>query len=134
MLFIPPKSIEMFRYNKGGLWSGSLCKKEFLIQHKSKDILPEYLSFIRGVVDSEDLPLEYIKRDSSGEYSISRKFLRRSLHKYYHILPGWQRMNLISINPSGKSMEDSFKMGYTDFTNQDKFMQLLRFQFFSQRK
>jgi molecular chaperone HtpG len=71
MLFIPPKSIEMFRYNRED-YGLDLYVRKILIQHKSKDILPEYLSFIRGVVDSEDLPLN-ISRETLQENIIFTK-------------------------------------------------------------
>jgi TNF receptor-associated protein 1 len=35
----------------------SLYSRKVLIQAKSKHLLPEWARFVRGVVDSEDIPL-----------------------------------------------------------------------------
>jgi molecular chaperone HtpG len=56
LLYIPGNTEQnMFSPRKeAGL---KLYARKVLIQDYSKDLLPEYLSFVQGVVDSEDLPL-----------------------------------------------------------------------------
>ncbi|PJF38976.1 MAG: molecular chaperone HtpG, partial [Phototrophicales bacterium] len=62
MLFIPSTAQpNMFSPRKEpGL---KLYARKVLIQEYNKDLLPEYLQFIQGVVDSEDLPLS-VSRES----------------------------------------------------------------------
>lgn len=62
MLFIPSTAQQnMFSPRKEpGL---KLYARKVLIQEYNKDLLPEYLQFIQGVVDSEDLPLS-VSRES----------------------------------------------------------------------
>jgi molecular chaperone HtpG len=62
VLFVPSSSQpNMFSTRKEqGL---KLYARKVLIQDYSKDLLPEYLQFIQGVVDSEDLPLS-VNRES----------------------------------------------------------------------
>lgn len=56
ILFIPPKRDKglFSSHNEYGL---RLYSRKILIQQHNKDLLPEYLRFVEGVVDSEDLPL-----------------------------------------------------------------------------
>ena len=62
LLFIPASPERgLFSLRKeNGL---KLYSRKVLIQEYSKDLLPEYLQFVQGVVDSEDLPLN-VSRES----------------------------------------------------------------------
>ena len=37
-----------------------------LIMNKCSDLLPDYFSFVKGMVDSEDLSLKYFKRNAAA--------------------------------------------------------------------
>jgi molecular chaperone HtpG len=62
LLFIPrdPQNLVFSPRKEPGL---KLYARKVLIQEFCKDLLPEYLGFIEGVVDSEDLPLN-VSRES----------------------------------------------------------------------
>jgi molecular chaperone HtpG len=49
-----------------------LYSRKILIQEQSKDLLPEYLRFVEGVVDSEDLPLN-ISRETVQSNRVMRQ-------------------------------------------------------------
>ena len=50
----------------------SLYCKKVLIDPKPKKLLPEWMRFVRGVIDSEDLPLN-ISRESMQDSALVRK-------------------------------------------------------------
>ena len=71
LLFIPKKQTDMFVYQRED-YGLDLYVRRVLIQHRNKDLIPEYLGFIKGVVDSEDLPLN-ISRETLQENVVFSK-------------------------------------------------------------
>lgn len=71
VLFAPAKSERgMFAVRKeDGL---KLYARKILIQDYCKDLLPEYLGFIQGVVDSEDLPLNVSRENVQANTVMTR--------------------------------------------------------------
>lgn len=55
----------------------SIYSRKVLIEHKSRDILPDWLRFIKGAVDSEDLPLS-ISREKPQDTALIKR-LRKTL-------------------------------------------------------
>jgi len=125
MLFIPKKAVEMFRMTRED-YGLDLYVRKVLIQHKSKDILPEYLSFVRGVVDSEDLPLN-ISRETLQENIIFTKISNAVTSQVLSYLLKIAKDEPDKYKTFWNEHGRFFKMGYMDFSNQDKFLQLLRF-------
>ena len=82
MLFIPGKAERgIFALRKDdGL---KLYSRNILIDEYNKDLLPEYLRFVQGVVDSEDLPLNVSREavQSSGLMPKLKKVLTNQLIK-----------------------------------------------------
>jgi molecular chaperone HtpG len=125
ILFIPKKSNEWFKYNRDD-YGLDLYVRRVLIQHKNKDLLPEYLSFVVGVVDSEDLPLN-ISRETLQENIIFNKI---SSSVTSQVLSHLQKVAKEKPDHYAKFWKEHgqiFKLGYMDFTNADKYQSLLRF-------
>jgi molecular chaperone HtpG len=59
-----------------------LYSRKILIQQRNKELLPEYLRFVEGVVDSEDLPLN-VSREMVQSNPVLRQ-LRRALTNRLH--------------------------------------------------
>jgi molecular chaperone HtpG len=125
LLFIPPKSNEWFKYNRED-YGLDLYVRRVLIQHKNKDLLPEYLSFIVGVVDSEDLPLN-ISRETLQENIIFSKISSSVTSQVLSHLQKIAKNNPEQYAKFWKEHGQIFKLGYMDFTNADKYKNLLRF-------
>ena len=125
LLFIPKKNNEWYRYNRDD-YGLDLYVKRVLIQHKNKDLLPEYLGFVVGVVDSEDLPLN-ISRETLQENVIFSKIASNVTSQVLSHLQKVAKDNPDQYSKFWKEHGQIFKLGYMDFTNHEKFMSLLRF-------
>jgi molecular chaperone HtpG len=125
LLFIPQKANEFFWMDREN-YGLDLYVKRVLIQHKNKELLPEYLSFVKGVVDSEDLPLN-ISRETLQENVVFTKIASSVTNQVLSHLKEKAEKNpeeyLKFWNEHGKI----FKLGYSDFPNQEKYMELIRF-------
>jgi molecular chaperone HtpG len=71
LLFVPPRNFETMGLGKSESEVNLHCKK-VLVQPKAKGLFPEWLRFLRGVVDSEDLPLN-ISRESMQDSTLMAK-------------------------------------------------------------
>jgi len=98
MLFIPSKAPYNYytkEYEKGlQLYSNGV-----LIMDKCSDLLPDYFSFVRGLVDSQDLSL-----------NISREMLQHD-----------RQLKIISTNLEKKIKSELLSMQKNDRENYDKF-------------
>ena len=80
LLFVPSENQEKF--GMGQMKAGvSLYCRKVLIDPEPQGLLPEWLRFLRGVVDSEDLPLN-ISRESMQDSALVQK-LNRLLTKRF---------------------------------------------------
>jgi len=125
LLFIPKKSSEYFWIDREN-YGLDLYVRRVLIQHKNKDLLPEYLSFVKGVVDSEDLPLN-ISRETLQENIIFNKIASSVTTTVLTYLIEKAKNDREGYNKFWKEHGKVFKLGYTDFSNKDKYIELLRF-------
>jgi len=71
VFYIPPINFEKFGMGKTE-HGVHLYSRRVLIQAKAKDLLPEYLRWVVGVVDSEDLPLSISRENMQDQRLLSK--------------------------------------------------------------
>lgn len=80
LLFVPEENFEVFGFGKVDPGVNLYCQRILIDQH-SKNILPEWLRFLKGVVDSDDLPLN-ISRQALQDNALVAK-LRKVITKRF---------------------------------------------------
>jgi molecular chaperone HtpG len=80
LLFVPKENFEILGFGRVDPGVNLYCQRILIDQH-SENILPEWLRFLKGVVDSEDLPLN-ISRQSLQDNALVGK-LRRVITKRF---------------------------------------------------
>tara|TARA_A100001015_G_C15041750_1_gene740157 strand:+ start:531 stop:2747 length:2217 start_codon:yes stop_codon:yes gene_type:complete len=124
ILYIPSQPAHtMFEQNKKNC-DIKLYVRRVFITDDYKELIPDYLSFITGIVDSNDLPLN-ISREMLQENKIMRiikKNLVKKCIEMMHDIPE-DKYDSFYANYS-----KNIKLGvYEDETNREKLMKLLRF-------
>ena len=71
LLFVPGENMERFGMGPQPAGVALYCRK-VLIDQNPEGLLPEWLRFVKGVIDSEDLPLN-ISRESMQDTALVRK-------------------------------------------------------------
>ncbi|XP_025962236.2 heat shock protein 75 kDa, mitochondrial isoform X3 [Dromaius novaehollandiae] len=85
IFYVPDQKPSMFDISREMGSSVALYSRKILIQTKAADILPKWLRFLRGVVDSEDIPLN-LSRELLQESALIRKLrdvLQKRLIKFF---------------------------------------------------
>jgi len=126
LLFIPQKDTTPFESYLNNEYGLDLYINRVLIQRKNKELIPQYLGFIQGVVDTEDLPLN-LSRETIQESALIRKINGTICKQVLKELEKMAQSDPESYRTFWKEHGRVFKLGYTDFTNQETFSKLLRF-------
>ncbi len=125
LIFIPKKNFDLFGFGRED-YGLDLYVRRVLIQHQNKDLLPEYLRFVKGVVESEDLPLN-ISRETLQENIIFTKISNTVTSQVLSYLAKKAKDKPEEYNEFWNEHGKYLKLGYADFTNIDKIKDLLRF-------
>jgi TNF receptor-associated protein 1 len=127
LLFVPKRNMEkmgMFRNeNKVALH----CRK-VLIDAEPKSLFPEWLRFLRGVVDSSDIPLN-VSRETMQDSELLRKLGQVLTKRFIKFLNEQAKKAEATYLEFWQEFGALIKEGVaTDFTYKDDLAKLLRFQ------
>lgn len=126
LLFIPRTNRDLFTSLSREYHGLDLYAHRVLIQKGNKDLIPEYLGFVRGVVDSEDLPLN-ISRETLQENLVLNRISTVITRQILTQMQKVAKEDPAKYEQLWNSHCRAFKFGYTDFANRDRYAELLRF-------
>ncbi len=105
-----------------------LYSSKVFIQDDAKDLLPEYLRFVKGVVDTEDLPLN-VSREVTQSSPVMAKIRGVLTTKILNLLEEWADKDKEKFEEFYRNFGPLFKTGLnSDYTNKQKITELIRFE------
>ncbi|MTI82927.1 MAG: molecular chaperone HtpG [Firmicutes bacterium] len=127
LLFVPKNNFEQHGFGRMEPGVNVYCRK-VLIQEKFEGILPEWLRFLRGVVDSEELPLN-VSRENMQDSALLSKLRRVISGRVLSFLNEKARKEPESYRDFWDKFAMFIKEGAaSDFSHRDKLVKLLRFE------
>jgi molecular chaperone HtpG len=128
LLFFPKqKPFDLFDRDRRGL---SLYVRRVFVMDDCKDLLPDYLRFVRGIVDSDDLPLN-VSREILQQQDTVAKLRKHLVKRILDHLLKIASSNDEKDKAAWMSIEESFgsilREGLVvDHENRDRLMRLMR--------
>jgi molecular chaperone HtpG len=126
LLYIPGRAPLPFEV--GPTWGGlQLYAKRVLIMERCETLLPPYLRFVRGVVDSADLPLNVSREMLQHDRHIAamRRFLTRKVVESLGAMAPKEPERYLKVwDPFGRFLKEGVA---TDTEHREALVRLLRF-------
>jgi molecular chaperone HtpG len=127
LLYVPSHNIEALGMSRVEPEVSLYCRK-VLIQSHAKGLFPEWLRFLRGAVDSEDLPLN-ISRETMQDSSLMQKLNRVLTGRFIKFLEEQSGKDAAQYEKFFNEFGRFIKEGIvSDFTHREALGKLLRFE------
>jgi molecular chaperone HtpG len=127
LLFVPQDNTEKLGLARSEPAVALYCRR-VLIDPKPKDLLPEWLRFLKGVVDSEDLPLN-ISRETMQDRALVEKLSKVITKRFLKFLEEEAKTHAEAYAEFYREFGTFLKEGAAlDFTHKEQLTKLLRFE------
>ncbi len=127
LLYIPGTAPQAY-YRDEDEKTLALYSNKVMIMESCKDLVPDYLRFLRGVVDTEDLPLN-VSREVTQNSPVMTKIREVITGRILGLLEEWSDKDDERFMKFYKQFSPRFKTGVnSDFANKDRVIDLLRFE------
>lgn len=125
LLYIPATAQDFFGADRD-FWGLDLYARRVLIQHRNKELIPDWLAFLKGVVDTEDLPLN-ISRETLQENRVLMKISQTITKQMLNHLEKMAKERPEVYEHFWKLHSKIFKLSYQDFAQRERVAALMRF-------
>ena len=124
-LFYIPRKAPLDLYRADYQAGVKLYVKRVFITDEDKELLPPYLRFVRGIIDSEDLPLN-VSRELLQENRILANIKQNSVKK---ILTAIKKLDGEDAEIFTQEYNRVIKEGiYSDYTNKDTLLDIVKYK------
>jgi molecular chaperone HtpG len=127
-LFYVPAKAPLDLYQSEYKVGVKLYVKRVFIMDDAKELLPQYLRFVRGIIDSEDLPLNVsreILQQNRVLTSIRTASVKKILSELKNIASNQPEQYLKFIAEFNRPLKEGL---YGDFANRETLLELVRFK------
>ncbi len=127
LLFVPQENVESMGFGRLEPGVNLYCQRVLIEQH-AKTILPEWLRFVKGVIDSEDLPLN-ISRQALQDSALVMKINKVVTTRFLKFLDELSRSEPEQYGKFWQAFGVFLKEGaISDFGHRAEVAKLLRFE------
>ena len=127
LVFVPSENPEKMGFGQVEPGVALYCRK-VLIDAQPKGLLPEWMRFLKGVIDSEDLPLN-ISRETMQDSALVKKLGEVIAKRFIKLLENEAQSDPTKYSGFYRNFERFLKEGVaTDYSHRETLAKLLRFE------